>query len=182
MPVKVWAYCAQDWQQSTSVSAGIPSPVISPPAGTGLDLSEAAAADLVVLNLHGFAGQPHFYGQANGVIGPTALTVEDIIRREWSGVVVFAEVCFGLLSPIARAFHAGGAVFVGSRTEAYGRMHTTLWNGEADRLAHFFRLLYRPGRSVPAILVLAKRLLHVISLPLDEKDKSTLTSFGVYKP
>lgn len=179
--VKTWAYSAQDWRRSSSVSAGV-SPVLSPPAGAGLDLSDAAMSQLVFLNLHGFAGQPHYYGQAGGVIGPTALTVDDVNRYQWQGVIVFAEVCFSLITPIAQAFHKGGAVFIGSRTEAYGRVRPTLWNGEADRLGFYFRLFHRPWRSADLTLTIAKQVLRVLSLPLSTHDKETLTSFGVYKP
>lgn len=178
--MKVWAYCARDWQQSTSASAGV-TPILSPPAGAGLDLRDAARSDLVLLNLHGFRDQPHFYGQANKKVGPTALTVEDVAAHSWLGVVVFAEVCFGFYSPIALEFVRRGAIFIGSKTEAYGRVRATMFDGEADRLAFFFRLFYKPGRDVAHVLRLARGTLALASIPLDNDDLLTLKSFDIRK-
>lgn len=178
--MNVWAYCAADWLQATANTAGV-DPITSPPAGAGLSLVDAAAADLVILNLHGFADQPDFYGQARGKIGPSALTVSDVKRHDWQGVVVFAEVCFGLQSNIAQAFVSAGATFIGSDSTAYGRTKATLFDGEADRLAYFFRLFYRPGRDVAQVLRLAKGTLALASIPLDADDRATLRSFKLLR-
>lgn len=156
-------------------------PVTSPPvAAKDLDLTKAADADIVYLNLHGFEGQPHYYGQRDGTIGPTALTAEQALRHKWRGVTVFAEVCYSAANgggPIARAFLSRGAAFVGSTTEAYGRLRMTWWDGEADRLMWLFRHAHDREPDPAKALTIAKRWLHITSWPLDDDDRATLRSF-----
>lgn len=133
------------------------------------------------LNLHGFPGQPVLYGQADGVISPTALTPKAIAQCDWSGVVIFAEVCYGAADgggDIARAFLRHGArAFIGSTTEAYGRIKPVIIDGEADKLMFLFRKTYSPDREPRKALAMAKGLLKIWSRPLDTDDKSTLKSF-----
>lgn len=178
----VWAYCGLDWQRATAYSAGI-EPVTCPPVDQhSVDLAKAAAADLVYLNLHGFFGQPYFYGQGGRRFGPTALNPEQVRRMDWRGAVVFAEVCFSAAnggSAIAAAFLESGArAFVGSVTEAFGRVRPVrLLDGEADRLGHFFRLCLGKGLEPAQALKVAKRWLRVLSYPLDDDDRATLASF-----
>lgn len=180
--MRVWSYCAADWTQATRQAGGV-EPITAPPTDAGtLDLTDATRADLVYLNLHGYADQPHYYGQAGGIVGPTALTAEHVRRYDWRGVVVFAEVCFSALEgggPIAQAFLERGArAFVGSLTEAYGRVRFSFWDGEADRLMWLFRRFYLGRGGDPArALHYAKLLLRIYSTPLDAMDKATLTSF-----
>lgn len=177
----VWAYCAADWVEATEAAGGV-KPLASPPlSDEAVDLAKAAAADLVYLNLHGYEGQPYCYGQQGGSIGPTALSTDKICRYDWSGVVVFAEVCFSAKDgggPIARAFLKGGArAFVGPTTEAYGRIRPTLWDGEADRLMWLFRRLYPKIGDPAKALARAKDMLRLMSYPLDADDKATLNAF-----
>lgn len=181
--MKVWAYCAADWIKATAAAAGV-RPVTSPPQSDesiGLTLNRATKADLVYLNLHGFAGQPHFYGQKNGVVGPTALTAESVGRHRWDDCVVFAEVCFSAAyggNEVARAFIASGArTFIGSVTEAYGRVRPSLLDGEADRLFWLFRRTYAKLGDPAKALNLAKRYLRILSWPLDADDRATLEAF-----
>ena len=180
--MSVWAYSAHDWRKATRQAGGV-IPITSPPAESGaLNLTKAATADIVYLNLHGFDGQPYLYGQRGGTIGPTALTPADVDKNDWTGVVVFAEVCYSAGSPIAGAFLANGArAFVGSTTEAYGRVRMTWRNGEADRLMWLFRHAYERVREPDRALDLAKRVLRIMSWPLDEDDKQTLRSFVCLK-
>lgn len=178
--MNVWAYCAHDWRKATRQAGGV-IPITSPPAEAGAqNLTKAATADIVYLNLHGFAGQPYLYGQQAGAIGPTALTPEDVAAHKWHGVV-FAEVCYSAADgggPIAQAFLESGArAFIGSTTEAYGRVRMTWWDGEADRLMWLFRHAYTEERTPQQALSLAKRALRIMSWPLDEDDKQTLRSF-----
>ncbi len=42
----------------------------------------AGRFDLLYFNLHGFADQPNYYGQQDGVIGPTAVTPEIIAKNK----------------------------------------------------------------------------------------------------
>lgn len=179
--IKVWAYCAADWIPATKAAGGV-QPFVSPPlADDTVNLKNAAEVDVVYLNLHGFQGQPGCFGQMNETIGPTALTAEHIRRFDWSGIVIFAEVCFsaaGEGSDIARAFLDSGAdAFIGSTTEAYGRVHPTLFDGEADKLAYFFIKAYDKSRDAHKALEVAKRWLRAISFPLDADDRATLESF-----
>ena len=180
--MNVWSYCAADWRRATKAAGGV-TPLLSPPeSDETIDLTKATTADMVYLNLHGFPEQPYLYGQKDGVIGPTALSADHIAKHDWSNVVVFAEVCFSAADgggEIAKAFLKRGAkAFVGSTTEAYGRMRPTLWDGEADRLAYLFRMAYGnyPGQSLRA-LTIAKRVLAAMSFPLDADDRATLESF-----
>ena len=185
-PMRVWSYCAADWWRTTRASSDV-DPLVSPPYDhTNIEdelASASAAAELIVLNLHGFVGQPHLYGQLNSVIGPTALTAENVKRFDWSGKIVFMEVCFSAMdggSTIARAFlDAGAAAVIASTTEAYGRVKPTIFDGEADRLSYFFRKAYDKTRKPVRSLAIAKRWLRAISHPLDADDKATLTSFVV---
>lgn len=175
---RVWSYCAADWQQATEAAGGVAA-VTSPPYSAGNVVLEAV--DVLYLNLHGFADQANFYGQVAGIVGPTALTPAQVAGRDWTGTVVFAEVCFSAKDgggPIARAFLANGArAFVGSTTEAYGRVRRTFWDGEADRLMWLFRHALRHKDRPAAALALAKRWLTVLSFPLDADDRQTLESF-----
>lgn len=180
--MNVWALCGADWRRATAAAGGV-QPTTSPPFNAGDDLVKAAAADLVYLNLHGFDGQPHYYGQQGGIVGPTAVTADMVARHDWSGVVVFAEVCFSAKDgggPIARAFLDGGArAFIGSTTVAYGRINPVIWDGEADRLVHIFRkyMQLRPNASPARLLLQAKNMLAKLSWPLDHDDHMTLNSF-----
>lgn len=181
--MKVFAYCAYDWRRATRAAAGT-KPLTCPPENTetiGTQLSKATEADILYLNLHGFENQPYLYGQQDETIGPTALTVDHINQHNWHNVVIFAEVCWSAKnggSEIARAFLDNGAkAFIGSTTEAYGRIKPTLWDGEADRLMLLFRRFYGRIREPKKALSYAKRLLKIFSYPLDENDKKTLSSF-----
>lgn len=184
----VWAYCAADWAQATEAAGGV-RPLVCPSKKaevTTSHLVKATTADIVYLNLHGYPDQPHYYGQADKKIGPTALTAEMVSARCWDGVVVFAEVCFSAANgggPIARAFLANGAkAFIGSTTEAYGRARPTFWDGEADRLMWIFRRFY-PRIPDPAVaLARAKQWLEIMSWPLDADDEATLESFVCLLP
>lgn len=180
--MNVWALCGADWHRATAAAGGV-QPVLSPSFDAGCDLGQAARADLVYLNLHGFNGQPYYYGQQGGVIGPTAVTPEQVARHDWRGAIVFAEVCFSAKNgggPIARAFLANGArAFIGSTTEAYGRIRPVIWDGEADKLAHLFRkyMSRHPQAGAAHLLRQAKNTLAQLSWPLDDDDRMTLNSF-----
>lgn len=181
--MNVWAYCASDWWKATRAAGGV-TPVLSPPFDhKTVGLAKATGSNLVYLNLHGYPGQPHLYGQASGVIGPTALTAPAVARYDWSGVVVFMEVCYSAAdggNPVARSFLDNGATAViGSTTEAYGRMRPVVFDGEADRLFYFFRRAYGRSRNHEKALVTAKKWLRAISWPLDDEDKATLSSFVI---
>lgn len=180
--MNVFAYCAADWVESARYVAGV-EPVTSPPMDAdSVELEKATAADLLYLNLHGFDSQPNYFGQAGNTIGPTALTPEAVLRHKWDGVTVFAEVCFSAADnrsrSIAHAFLANGATaFIGSKTEAYGRMRPVWIDGEADRLGQLFRKFYRPDKDPAVALKVAIRLFRLLSIPLDREDKATLKAF-----
>ena len=169
-------------------------PVTSPPIKTGTDelndvLSQAAAADIFALNLHGFYGQSHLQGQKNKQIGPITLIPGDIARHDWSGCVVFMEVCFSASGvpgnkALSNAFLDAGAIAViGSTTSAYGRVKMTLpipgSDGEADRLLRFFVKWMRRDKEPREALRRAKANLRLWSFPLDKEDRKTLSSFVV---
>lgn len=184
----VWAYCATDWAQATEAAGGV-EPLTCPPNAAedmAPHLAKASTADIVYLNLHGYPNQANYFGQSGKKIGPTALTPEMVSACDWSGVVVFAEVCFSAADdggPIAQAFLANGAkAFIGSTTEAYGRARPTFWDGEADRLLWIFRRFYPripdPGRALDR----AKQWLELMSWPLDADDEATIESFVCLYP
>jgi hypothetical protein len=181
--MRVWAYCAKDWEKATRIAGGV-KPLTSPPYSTldiEWELDKATEADLIYLNLHGFRGQSRLYGQDGGAVWGTALTAEQISARRWDGIVVFMEVCFSAEnggSAIAQAFLRKGArAVIASETAAYGRVRFSLWDGEADRLMHFFRLTYGRTRDPHKALYMAKRFLRWLSYPLDADDRTTLKSF-----
>lgn len=194
--MRVAAYCGQDWARAMRASTGMQS-VTSPPLETDGRLlhgflAKAATGDVLAFNLHGYAGQANYYGQADRIIGPTALAVNDVIQYDWSGVIVFLEVCFSAANDpanraIPQAFLEHGArAVIGSRTEAYGRVRGTIplpgFDGEADRLLNLFLYSIKRGkgqklRSVDKTLALTKRLFRLWAWPLDTEDKKTLQSF-----
>lgn len=167
-------------------------PVTCPPLEAGRKrlydfLKKAATGDVLALNLHGYAGQANYYGQAGGVMGSTALTVDDIIPHDWRGVTVFLEVCFSAADNPANQvipqmfLERGARAVIGSRTEAYGRVRGTIplpgFDGEADRLLNLFLYCLRRLRTPGLALRFARRALRVWSWPLDAEDKKTLESF-----
>lgn len=181
--LNVWAYSAADWWRATRLAAGV-NPVVSPPfhhENMADELAQAARSDLVYLNLHGFAGQDNLFGQLDEMIGPTALTPQLVAEYDWHGAVIYAEVCFSAAGGggvLARAFlQHGAAAFIGSTSEAYGRVRPSLFDGEADRLGWFFRKAYGRIGDARRALIVAKRWLRAISWPLDAEDRATLKSF-----
>jgi hypothetical protein len=184
----VWAYCAADWVMATRAAGGV-KPLLCPSKeaeNMTPHLVQAAQADIVYLNLHGYPDQPHYYGQRDKKIGPTALTAEQVSAHDWTDTVVFAEVCFSAADDgglIARTFLANGAkAFIGSTTEAYGRIRPTLWDGEADRLMWLFRHYYGRINDPGQALERAKDTLRLMSFPLDDDDRATLKSFVCLLP
>lgn len=179
---KVWSYCGLDWVEASRQAGGV-EPITCPPdMAITVDLKPATKADIVYLNLHGYAGQPYLYGQSGGKVGPTALTAAQIEAHRWDGIVVFAEVCWSAVDgggDIARAFLDNGAkAFIGSTTEAYGRIRMTRWlDGEADRLMQLFRFVCSHQGDPAKALDIAKRWLRLLSWPLDKDDRATLESF-----
>lgn len=193
--MRVAAYCGKDWAKAMRASTGI-RPATCPPLEAGSKmlyefLKKAATGDVLALNLHGYAGQTNYYGQVGGVVSSTALTVDDIIPHDWSGVAVFLEVCFSAASEPANQdipqmfLERGARAVIGSTTEAYGRIRGTLplpgFDGEADRLLSFWLYFIRRLRNPRLALTLAKRCLRVWSWPLDNEDKETLKSFTMIR-
>lgn len=177
----VWSLSGADWAKAAEAAGGV-TPVLCPPADDEtVELTPATAADIVYLNLHGYKGQGNYYGQKGGVVGPTALTPDLVRQYRWDGVVVFAEVCWSAADgggEMAQAFLENGArAFIGSTTEAYGRIRPTIWDGEADRLMWLFRKFYPRTRDANAALTLSKRALAALSFPLDRDDIATIQSF-----
>jgi len=185
----VWAYCGEAWRRATAGATGI-SPVASPPVTAATLTWPEKRPDVAVFNLHGDQyGQSAWHGQAANGERPTAVTVQQARAYDWQGCVVFSMVCWsawGGGQEMARAFLDGGALaFIGSTTEAYGRMRPVRfwerWLGQsekADGLLRLFLAAYarHPGQPEKA-LTLAKRWFRRHSWPLDEADRMTLDSF-----
>jgi len=179
--MKVWALCGSDWVKASSMAAGV-KPCETPPTTAESIEWDSISGDLMYFNLHGFLGQPNWFGQKDGSVGPTAVTPEGIRSRRWDGVVVFAEVCYGAGSEIAQAFLQQGArAFIGSTGTAYGRIKPTILNGEADRLMYWFRNAYSIHREPARALVIAKTILRILSYPLSFQDLATLNDFVCLK-
>lgn len=193
--MRVAAYCGKDWARAMRASTGI-RPATCPPLEAGSKtlyefLKKAAMGDVLALNLHGYAGQSNYYGQASGQVSSTALTVDDVIPHDWRGVTVFLEVCFSAADEPANQaipqmfLERGARAVIGSRTEAYGRIRGTIplpgFDGEADRLLSFWLYFMRRLRSPILALTLARRCLRIWSWPLDDEDKETLQSFTIIR-
>lgn len=191
--MKVKALCGADWVDAMRAATGV-EPATSPPFETGSVfladwLAEASTADVLALNLHGYAGQPVYNGQAGNVHGPTVLMASDVLAHRWDGVTVFLEVCFSALDhpanrAIPAAFYQQGArAVVGSLTEAYGRVRPVRRlpgsDGEADRLLQLFAGRMRRGYGPKKALKRSKLSLKFWSFPLDQDDKATLNSFVI---
>lgn len=194
--MRVAAYCGLDWARAMRASTGV-RPVTCPPLEAGSKplyefLKKAATGDVLALNLHGYEGQINYYGQAGSRVGPTALTIDDVIPHDWSGVTVFLEVCFSAASGTANQvipqmfLERGARAVIGSRTSAHGRLRGTLplpgFDGEADRLLNLFLYFAKWGkgarqRAPDKTLRIAKQLFGLWSWPLDEEDEETLRSF-----
>lgn len=183
MTLTITSYCGADWIKATQAAAKVKPFTCPPTSADDVDrvLEKASRSDIFYLNLHGYPGQSNYFGQKDNTVGPTALTPEQVSKYRWDDVVVFAEVCFSAAnggSAIAKAFLANGAkAFIGSTTEAYGRVMPTVWDGEADRLMFLFWRCYSLNRNTQQALDQAKRWLKVLSVPLDANDKATLKSF-----
>lgn len=191
--MRVAALCGADWAAAMRASTGV-EPATSPPLETGSDalyawLADAARADVLALNLHGYAGQSVYNGQARSYHGPTAIMTPDILAHNWAGVTVFLEVCFSALDKpenreIPQAFYDRGArAVIGSTTEAYGRIKPPRFglggDGEADRLLSLFLSRMRRGQPPDKALGRAKMWLRFWSWPLDDNDRATLESFTI---
>ena len=195
--MRVAAYCGQDWAKAMKASTSV-APATCPPLEAGskplYDFLKKAArtAGVLALNLHGYHDQANYYGQAGKLVGPTALTVDDIIPHDWSGVTVFLEVCYSAAdTPANRVIpqmflERGARAVIGSTTEAYGHIRGTIplpgFDGEADRLLNLFLYFTKRGKGAtlraPAkTLVIAKQLFRLWSWPLDDDDRETLQSF-----
>lgn len=185
MTISITAYCGADWIKATQAAAKVKPFACPPTSADDVDkvLEKASHSDIFYLNLHGYPGQSNYFGQKDNTVGPTALTPEQVRKYRWDGVVIFAEVCFSAKDgsgAMAQAFLANGAkAFIGSTTEAYGRVNPTTWDGEADRLMYLFWRCYASDaeRDPEEALDKAKRWLKVLSIPLDADDKQTLKSF-----
>jgi len=193
--MRVAAYCGQDWAKAMRASTGV-RPATCPPREAGSKvlyefLKKAATGDVLALNLHGYQGQASYYGQADGLVCLTALTVDDIIPHDWYRVTVFLEICFSAADDPANQvipqmfLERGARAVIGSMTEAYGRVRGTLplpgFDGEADRLLNFWLYFMRRSRNPRLALTLAKRCLRIWSWPLDEEDEKTLKSFTIIR-
>lgn len=185
MALTIVSYCGQDWVRATQAAAKVKPFTCPPVSSDDVDkvLEKASKSDIFYLNLHGYPGQSNYFGQKDNVVGPTALTPEQVAKYDWTGVVIFAEVCFSAKDGggvMAQTFLTHGAkAFIGSITEAYGRVAPTVWDGEADRLMFLFWRCYSTNRdrNPEQALEQAKRWLKVLSIPLDANDKATLKSF-----
>ena len=120
--MRVFAYCAKDYEQATRRAAGVP-PVCCPPVWADtLNLSLLEDNDLLFFNLHSLAGVPAFLGSKNGP--PIALRATQLAEVDLGGAVVFAENCFlgdrehpmrdALLAAGASAVIAGAGLNYGS--------------------------------------------------------------------
>jgi len=198
--MKIAAYCGLDWARAMRGAIG-GVPVTCPPLQSGGDwlssewlltfLRLATLCDVLVLNLHGYAGQANYYGQRDRRVGPTALTPQDVLEHDWSNVTVFCEVCYSAAggqasNEIPQAFYKRGArAVVGSTTQAFGRVRPTPpipgFDGEADRLLQFFLARLRRKEPPDVALGKAKRWLRLWSWPLDADDRATLESFKIIK-
>lgn len=193
--MRVAAYCGKDWARAMRASTGI-RPATCPPLEAGSKalyefLKKAATSDALALNLHGYASQANYYGQASGQVCSTALTVDDVIPHDWRGVTVFLEVCFSAAGDPANRIipqmflEQGARAVIGSTTEAYGRIRGTLplpgFDGEADRLLNFWLYFTRRLRNPRLALTFAKRCLRIWSWPLDTEDRKTLQSFTIIR-
>lgn len=194
--MKVAAYTGLDWRRAMAAATRPYALCSSPPAESGGEtlhrwlMANLPRCEVLALNLHGFPGLQFYQGQADGNVGPIALSVQDVLAtaEAWRGLVVFCEVCFSAINrelPQAM-YQAGVKAVIGSLTEAYGRTRAALplpgADGEADRLLSFFLTWYRRrwiGRDPARALRAAKKTLKVWSLPLDREDRATLESFVI---
>ena len=120
--MRVFAYCAANYEQATRRAAGVP-PVCCPPVWADtLDLSLLENNDLLFFNLHSLADIPAFLGTKYGP--PIALRATQLAEVDLGGAVVFAENCYlgdsqhpmrqALLDAGASAVIAGAGLNYGS--------------------------------------------------------------------
>ena len=201
----VFAICGADWRETTRAMSGV-EPATSPPLSAETKrgrrlvtaaLARASQCDVLYLNLHGYHGKSIYCGMATReatyppVVRPVVLTPSLVSAHTWRGTIVYAEICYSAADTpgnraMARAFlDAGCSAFVGSTTQAWGRVTPVGlldFDGEADRLgAYFLRGLARRPRDPGRALAFAKRYLRFVSSlnGLDAEDRATLNGFVV---
>ncbi len=115
--MRVLAYCAAQFQESTRRAAGV-KPLTCPPF-SGVDLAmllldSNRPVDLLYLAVHGKPGSWMLYGdEEQPALSISSVKMLKVAKQPpLSHVVVFASTCYFPQTPFLRAFLAGGAVVI----------------------------------------------------------------------
>ena len=150
-------------------------PFLCPPWRTNtLVTYKFSNRDLLLFTFHGLAEQPYWYSDT----WETALSVEDVRNSDCKGAVVFSGSCYTIESGFCFAFFEAGAqaVIAGPGRNYFIPERKV---GGFDRLAYYFRIIYRLHRDVNQALDLAK-----IRFKMQKPNKITkdILDFKAYRP
>lgn len=189
---KHFAISAEIWQAATGVvlqrALSKPSPAfaLSPLAAPPWTKAKLAPG-LHVINCHGAAADPGFYGEPSGGDEfPLALDSDSLTGRIRPGTVVAAECCYGAMLyppddgaplPLPLAYLDEGAqAFMGATTIAYGAIEAADV-GCADTMAAEFVRSLRAGATTGRAFLEARQALVEASPTLDVYELKTLAQF-----
>ena len=161
--MKVFAYCAAEFQHSVTKAAGV-QPLLSPPATAEIfHPSWLERYDFLYFKLEGLPEEIYWYGD-NWI---TALRATQILAADLRGTVVFVANCHLFqtnnghhpTSPMLAALLAAGArAVIGGSGKNYAKRHSV--HG-ADRLGRTFRHLLQLGLPPYIAFRLALAWLHL---------------------
>ena len=167
--MRIFAYCAASFVDSTRRAAGVP-PLTCPPVNVAtFDPAWLAGRDLIYFDLHGEPGRPYWAGDQ----GQFALRVEQVRRAHLDGAIVFAVSCYlaDTDSPMLDALLRAGARYVvgGDGRNWEGPRAQAMYG--AGLLGQWFRRGMQAGLDPLRALGLAKRRLR-LSLTLNRVIRS----------
>ena len=147
--MKVFAYCAMSFAESTRRAAGVMPTCCPPVSAANFDPAWLEGRDLLYFDLHGWPGEAVWAGD----LMMPALTARQILEADLDGALVFASNCYLAEddSPMLDALlEAGASMVVGGDGLNYGG-HRVVFG--APLLGQWFRRLVRLG--LPPLLALA---------------------------
>lgn len=170
--MKVFAYCAKEFENATRKAAGV-KPLTCPPVDMHSIAGKMEWVDLIYLDLHGDPGHDYLVGS----YGNMAVTADDFRELDLRGVTIFATTCYlaDVGNPVLDAMLDAGALVVAGEGPNYAGKLRPAW---AVQLGAWFRIWLSLGLSVGKSLALAKLRVRMNS---DSKETRDTLEFKIYK-
>lgn len=147
---------AKGWAVSTWLATGV-KPVASPPlTPSRLPAGLLDGADLLYVCMHGFQGQPFWYGQALGGPITTAVTADQVRASDLQGCIAYLAGCWGAGPMVDALQDAGAAAVVGDTDVNWAGL---FWPAGSNLLGKLFLQHLRLGQDVGRSLAHAKAAL-----------------------